>query len=201
MTDQECTELRHILGEKFWGNIHFHSSGHWLWKGNKPLYPKKDYPTFSARGHVYKSIFGPIERGMVLDNCGLGRKCIRPECLKLISLEEAKYRYGYTYPSPTHNKRFIRMQYQSCEFCGSKENLSIDHIVPQSWAKIKSYGIQLLTEDFEMDHETNMQRLCQSCHVQKTHIEQDLFSRYTLEEVDNIVQLITNYSVFCRNEW
>ena len=53
-------------------------------------------------------------------------------------------------------------KYQSCNICGSKENLTIDHIISAYRAGTGEYQIE------EINRLENLQVLCKSCNSAKT---------------------------------
>lgn len=63
--------------------------------------------------------------------------------------------------SPTRKTRLLQEQ-PWCSRCGSRENLTIDHIIPQMVCKILN--------NIRKDSKENLQVLCQDCNKLKGHL-------------------------------
>jgi predicted restriction endonuclease len=62
--------------------------------------------------------------------------------------------------NPAVRKYIFERDNYSCQFCGSKENLQIDHIVP----------VYLATKEniFQINHPDNLRLLCGSCNAKRS---------------------------------
>ena len=73
--------------------------------------------------------------------------------------------------SPQSSLRITHITPQSsCAFCGAKDNLTVDHIVPKTWAK-----------GFNPHASQNIQVLCVTCHVQKQKVEVKLVKQVMVQ--------------------
>ena len=172
--------VEHLLGKEFCKHIFVNPYGCWIWNYSQKRFQAENKKftggVWSARKYVWDKVIAVPLKGYLDVSCG-NIRCVIPTHLKpLVGFN--KRRHG-----TPQQKKFaaITKTQPKCEFCGTINNLTIDHITPRGWMNLQNIykdGHYMIEKSFNAYAIDNQQVLCYICNHTKSKYESKLRSEF-----------------------